>query len=356
VSDTVTSGRRPAGTRVLRTRGGGLSVRVRTRSCLVGAVLLGLVLVVGTVTLATGDYQVPLSEVVPAVFGRGAGASHFIVTTLREPRLLTGLLVGAALAVGGAVFQSVSRNPLGSPDIVGFDTGAATGALLVILVAHGTMVQIAAGAVVGGVSTALLVYLLAIKRGVRGFRLILVGIGIAAMLSSVNAYLMTRANLTDAQSAAVWLTGSLNGRGWEQVRPVAVALALLLPLAVLLGRYLRVLEFGDDTARGLGVNAERTRLAAVVVGVGLSAVATACAGPIGFVALAAPQVARRLTRVPGPNVLPSALTGALLLATGDLVAQRAFGDTELPVGVATGVVGGLYLAWLLSREWRRGRG
>jgi iron complex transport system permease protein len=356
VSATITGGRRRARGWVLATRGGGLSVRVRTRSCLVGAVLLALILVVGLVTLSTGDYRVPLSEVVPAVFGRGGGAARFVVTTLREPRLLTGLLVGAALAVGGATFQSVSRNALGSPDIVGFDTGAATGALLVILVAHGTMTQIAAGSVVGGVVTALLVYVFAMKRGVQGFRLILVGIGTAAMLSSVNAYLITRAEITDAQAAAVWLTGSLNGRGWEQVRPVAAAVAVLLPLAVLLGRYLRVLEFGDDTARGLGVDAERTRLAAVVVGVGLTAVATACAGPIGFVALAAPQVARRLTKVPGPNVLPSALTGALLLATSDLAAQRVFGGTELPVGVATGVVGGLYLAWLLAREWRRGRG
>jgi iron-siderophore transport system permease protein len=343
-----------AGSRVLRA--GGLSVRVPARSCAVAVVLLALIVVVGAVTLSTGDYQVPPSELVPALFGQGNAAVHFIVVTLRLPRLLTGLLVGAALAVGGAIFQSVSRNPLGSPDIVGFDSGAATGALLVILLAHGSMPEIATGSVVGGVGTALLVYLLAVKRGVQGFRLILVGIGLAAMLSSANAYLMTRANITDAQSAAVWLTGSLNGRGWEQVVPVALALVVLLPLAVLLGRGLRVLELGDDTARGLGVRAEGVRLAAVVVGVGLAAVATACAGPIGFVALAAPQVARRLTKVPGPNVLPSALTGALLLAASDLAAQRVFGDTELPVGVATGVLGGLYLAWLLSREWRRGRG
>jgi iron complex transport system permease protein len=176
------------------------------------------------------------------------------------------------------------------------------------------------------------------------------------MLSSVNDYLLTRASIQDAQSAAVWLTGSLNGRGWEHVRPVAVALLVLLPLAVWLGRHLRMLELGDDTAKALGIHAERTRLASVVVGVGLSAVATACAGPIGFIALSAPQIARRLTKMPGPNVMPSALTGALLLIVSDLAAQRAFDPTQLPVGVATGVVGGVYLAWLLGREWRRGRG
>jgi len=294
--------------------------------------------------------------VVQTLFGGGSGAQRFIIETLRLPRLLTGLEVGAALGVGGAIFQSISRNPLGSPDIIGFNTGAATGALIVILVLHGSMYEISAGALIGGIGTALVVYLMAMKRGVQGYRLILIGIGIAAMLASVNSYLITRADLADAQSAAVWLTGSLNGRGWEQVRPVTIALVVLLPLAIWLGRDLRMLELGDDTARGLGINAERVRLTAVVVGVGLAAVGTAAAGPIAFIALSAPQVARRLTNVAGPNIVASALTGALLLAASDLAAQRVFAPTQLPVGVATGALGGLYLAWLLSREWRKGRG
>ena len=333
-----------------------VSIRVDVRSAAVGVGLLALILIVGCVALSTGDYHVPLPDVVRTLFGGGTGAQHFIIETLRLPRLLTGLLVGAALGIGGAIFQSLSRNPLGSPDIIGFDTGAATGALIVILVLHGSMFQIAAGSVLGGVATALVVYLLAIKKGVQGYRLILIGIGIAAMLSSVNSYLLTRADITDAQQAAVWLTGSLNGRGWEQVRTVGIALVVLLPFAVWLGRDLRMLELGDDTARALGIPAERTRLFAVIVGVGLTAVATASAGPIAFIALSAPQVARRLTKVPGPNVIPAALTGALLLAVSDFAAQRVFDPTQLPVGVATGAVGGLYLAWLLSREWRRGRG
>ncbi len=340
--------------RVIGSRDGRLSIRLDVRSCVVGAGLLAGILALSAVTLSTGAYHIPPVEVVRTLFGGGTSSDYFIVQTLRLPRLLTGLLVGAALGVGGGIFQSLSRNPLGSPDVIGFDTGAATGALMVILVLHGSMSEIAVGSVLGGVGTALVVYLLAIKKGVQGYRLILIGIGIAAMLSSVNSYLLTRANITDAQQAAVLLTGSLNGRGWEQVRPVTVALIVLLPLAVWLGRDLRMLELGDDIARALGIHAERTRLSSVVVGVGLTAVATASAGPIAFIALSAPQIARRLTRVPGPNVLPAALSGALLLAASDLAAQRVFDPIELPVGVATGVVGGLYLAWLLSREWRRG--
>lgn len=349
---------RPAGHRVraVGTRSGTVAVRVDLRGGLVGLGLLAAILVVSGVTLSTGDYHVPLPEVVRTLLGGGTGADQFIVTTLRLPRLLTGLLVGAALGISGAVFQSLTRNPLGSPDIVGFDTGAATGALIVILVLHGSMAQTSLGALAGGIGTALAVYLLAIKRGVQGYRLILVGIGIAAMLTSANWYLLTRADVTDAQAAAVWITGSLNGRGWEQVRPVALAVLVLAPLAVWLGRGLRILELGDDTAKALGVGAERTRLAAVLVGVGLAAIATAAAGPIGFIALSAPQVARRLTRASGPNVIPAALTGALLLAGADLAAQRVFDPVQLPVGVATGAIGGVYLAWLLSREWRKGRG
>jgi len=345
---------RPA-ERLLRL-GPSIRIRVHRRSVTVGLALLVAIVAIGVVTLGTGDYPISVPDTIDTLLGGGTPIQHFIIDTLRLPRLLTGLLVGAALAVGGALFQSLSRNPLGSPDVVGFNSGAATGALIVLLVLHGSMAAVSLGAILGGVGTALAVYVLAMRRGVSGYRLILVGIGMAAMLESVNSYLLTRSDLNEAQSAAAWLVGSLNGRSWEQVRPVALALVLLLPAAVRVARDLTLLELGDDTARGLGVHAERTRLAAIVVGIGLSAVATASAGPIGFIALAAPQVARRLTRAQGPGVIPAALCGAMLLTASDLAAQRVFAPTQLPVGVATGVVGGLYLAWLLSREWKKGRG
>lgn len=331
--------------------GGRVALRVLPRSVLVSLATVVLILVVAVITLTTGDFPLPLR----ALFGGGNALDDFVLNTLRLPRLLTGLLVGAALAVGGATFQSVSRNPLGSPDIVGFTQGAATGALIVIVVLHGSNAQIALGALLTGLATAIVVYLLAMKRGVQGYRLILVGIGVAAMLTAANGYLITRANLADAQAAAVWLTGSLDGRDWTQVYPIAIALVILLPIALSLGRGLRMLELGDDTARALGVPAERVRVGAVAVGVALAAIATASAGPIVFVALTAPQVTRRLTTAPGPNIVPTALTGALLLSASDLIAQRILASAQLPVGVFTGVLGGIYLAWLLSREWRKGR-
>ncbi|GAA4708541.1 FecCD family ABC transporter permease [Phytohabitans rumicis] len=340
---------------VVRTPGDRLSMRVHGRVLAVCVALAVAAAGVGAVTMTTGDYPVPLLDVLKAIAGHGPPGTDFIVLTLRLPRLLTGLLVGAALGVSGAVMQRLSGNPLGSPDIIGFTNGSAAGAVIVILLFDGGMYEVAAGAVVGGLGTLLLVYGVAFRRSLSGIRLILIGIGLSAMFLALNNYLIARASLDDAMSAQVWLIGSLNGRRWDHVRPVALAMAVLLPIAFLLARRLSMMEMGDDAARALGVPVGRTRAILIVVSVALSAVATAAAGPIGFVALAAPQLARRLTRSAGPGLWPAALMGALLLTGSDLATQRLFAPTPLPVGLATAAVGGVYLAWLLMHEWRHTR-
>ncbi|MFB6893322.1 FecCD family ABC transporter permease [Kitasatospora sp. NPDC056327] len=332
-----------------------VQLRLAPRTVLTTAGLAVALLVVAVATLGTGDYQVSPPDVVRALLGDGTRATDYVVNTLRLPRLLVGIVTGAALGLSGAVFQSLARNPLGSPDLIGFETGAATGALLQILVFGGGAFAVAAGAVGGGFATALVVYLLAYRRGVQGARLIVVGIAAGALLSAVNAYLMTEASLDEAHAASVWLTGSLNGRGWTQLVPAALAVGLLLPVVLPLGRHLRLMEAGDDSAKALGVPVERSRLVLVVTAVLLSAVATATAGPIGFVALAAPQLARRLARAPGVALLPSALMGSVLLCLSDLAAQRVVAPVQLPVGILTAAIGGLYLVWLLAHEWRSGR-
>jgi iron complex transport system permease protein len=210
---------------------------------------------------------------------------------------------------------------------------------------------VAAGAIAGGLLAATVVYLLAYRRGTHGYRLIIIGVGVQAMLASLNTYLLIRANIFDAQRAALWLAGSLNARSWTHAALAGIALAVLLPAAVGLGRQCRMLEMGDEAARALGVSVERGRLALIGTAVGLAAVATACAGPIAFVALAAPQLSRRLTGATGPGVLPAAAMGAVLLAGSDLIAQRALAPSQLPVGVVTSCLGGAYLIWLLG--WRR---
>nr|WP_241255364.1 iron chelate uptake ABC transporter family permease subunit [Candidatus Protofrankia californiensis] len=339
----------------MRVAGDRISVRVLPRSAVVCVLLLAAAVVVGVFALTTGDYPISVYDVVRTLLGRGSEANEFIVTELRLPRAIAALGVGAALGMAGAVFQSISRNPLGSPDIVGLTVGSATGALLQIIVLGGGPVAVAVGSVVGGILTAVAVYLLAFRTGALGYRLVLVGIGVGAVLESVNSYLLVRSSLTEATAAQFWLTGSLNGRGWEDVRPLVGALVALLPVTFALGRDLRMLEMGDDAARAVGVPVERRRFAALLCGIALTALATATAGPIAFVALVAPQLVRRLTLVTGPNLVPSALMGATLLIVSDFAAQRLLAPTQLPVGVMTAGVGGVYLAWLLTREWRSGR-
>lgn len=337
----------------VRLAGGRLSGRLDVRTVVVLTVLGLAAIGVGLVALGVGDYAVSVPDVVRALVGETTSVVRTVVVDWRLPRVLLALLLGAALGVSGAIFQSMTRNPLGSPDIIGFNTGAYTGALVVILLLGGSYYDIAAGAMVGGLATAGLVYVLAFRGGVQGFRLIIVGIGISAVLSSVNTWLIIKADLELAMSAATWGAGSLNGLSWAQVGPVVAILAVLLPVLVVLSRRTGIVEMGDDAAQALGVRTEPTRLVMLVVGVALTALVTAAAGPIAFISLAAPQLARRLTRSPSVAMAPSAVLGALLLVVSDLAAQRVFAPTQLPVGVVTVSIGGCYLVWLLAREARR---
>ncbi|MEV0440773.1 iron chelate uptake ABC transporter family permease subunit [Streptomyces spectabilis] len=340
--------------KAIRTRGG-LSVRLDVRTAAVVAALVVAGLVASVVLIGTGDFPIPAADVIRTLLGNGDAGQEFIINDLRLPRVLVGLLVGASLGLGGALFQSISRNPLGSPDVLGLGQGATAGALLVIVVFSGSAAQVAAGALVGGLVTGAAMYLLAWKRGVHGYRFVLVGIGMNALAVAMNGYLLTKADFVDAARAVVWMTGSLNGRDWEQVWPLFWLCLLLLPIVVAHARPLRMLEMGDDVAYALGVPVERTRIALMGSAVLLTAAATAAAGPVSFVALTAPQLARRLTRSPGPNLLPSMCMGATLLIVADWMSQRTFGADQVPVGVVTGVLGGVYLLWLLATERKAGR-
>ncbi|MEU6984523.1 iron chelate uptake ABC transporter family permease subunit [Streptomyces sp. NPDC046324] len=341
-------------TKTLRT-GAGLSLRYAPRAALSMVGLLAVTLAAAVVLVGSGDFPIAPGDVVATLLGNGTAVQEFAVMDLRLPRVLVAVFVGAALGIGGAVFQSISRNPLGSPDVIGFGQGATVGALAVIVLFQGSAMAAAGGAVVGALVTGTAIYLLAWKRGIHGYRLVLVGIGAAAMLTAVIHYLITKANLVDATRATVWMTGSLDGRDWEQFWPLFAVCCVLIPLVLGHGRALRMLEMGDDAAYALGVKVERTRIVLMGSAVLLVAVATAAAGPIVFVSLSAPQLARRLTRSPGPNLAASALMGSVLLLVADWTATNTFGDRQLPVGVVTGVLGGCYLLWLLVTERKAGR-
>lgn len=304
---------------------------------------------------ALGNGTLPLSarQVIDALRGEGPKNLAVIVTQWRLPRVAMALILGAALGISGAIFQSLMRNPLGSPDVIGFNTGAYSGVLVAIVLFNGSINEITAGAMAGGIITGLLVYWLAWRKGVETFRLIIVGIAIRALLIGGNTWLIINASLESALTAGLWSAGSLNGITWQKSLPAIGVIIFAVLLAQALCRRMRLLEMGDDTACALGVPVERSRLLLMLVGVSLTAAATAVAGPISFIALVAPQISRRLCPNQKQPLLFAALTGALLLLAADVIAQRVFLPYQLPVGVLTVSLGGLYLIGLLIRESRR---
>lgn len=326
------------------------------RSLVVGFTLLVVLTVVAVASVSIGAYPVSPAQVSAAIFGYGQEDSYarYFVTQVRAPRIATAMLVGAALGLSGALFQAVSGNPLGSPDIIGFTTGSATGALVAIILVGASPLGVSLGAIAGGVGAATLVYVLAWKNGITGNRLVLVGIGLAAVEHALNELLIVRAPLANAQQAAQWQAGSLNDANWAWLAWLALALAALIPALACLTRPLSTLALGDELAHGLGTRVQATRSGALAVGVTLVALATAVTGPIAFVALAAPHLARRASGAAGVNLTNSGLMGATLVVVADFVAQRALAPTQLAVGVVTATLGGLYLVLFLVLQWRKG--
>lgn len=337
---------RPTGYVVLRAGGGSYLLHRRT-ACVVA--VLVVLLAAGFVTaLCVGESTVAPTEAIKVVLGRPS-PDELVVGTLRLPRVTLGLLVGAAFGVAGALIQTVARNPLASPDIIGVSQGASAltvGAMTFGVTSYTTLPYLS---VIGGVAAAALVYLFAWRGGLHATRFVLIGIGVAVALRSVTQLFLTKGDYLVAQQAQVWMTGSLNGRGWDEARPLALATLVLLPAVMWAARAQRTASMDDDTATALGVRLGRVRLGLVLVGVVLASMATGAAGPVDFVALLAPQIARRLTRTAQLPLLCSALLGGLIVVVADVLARTLFSPTELPVGVLTAAVGAPYLIWLLVK-------
>lgn len=351
MTTTAPGRRRPAGLSVVRFRG--LSLLLHRRSAAVAAVLVLLLAGVMLLSACAGQSYVPPGEVWRVLRGHG-GPYDLVVGELRVPRIVLGALVGAALGLSGALVQTVTRNPLASPDVIGVGHGAA--AATVLALATGTVASpgaLPAVAVTGGLVAAALVYVLAWRHGMRPSRFVLTGVGIGVALSAVVQLYLTESELAAAEQLKLWLTGSLNGRGWEQAGPLGWVLLLALPALVWANRAMRPLGLDADTAAALGVRVHRAQLGLTVLGVVLAATATGAAGPIGFVALTGPQLARRLTRTPQLPLIASALTGAVVVVAADLVARTLIPPLEIPVGALTSLVGGPYLLWLLGRSGGR---
>ncbi|MGK5533321.1 FecCD family ABC transporter permease [Streptomyces sp. URMC 129] len=322
-----------------------------------GVVALVLALALAGAALASlclGESTVAADQALRVVFGQSS-SDEFVVGTLRLPRLTVGLLVGAALGIAGALIQTVARNPLASPDIIGVTHGASALTVGALTYGVGSALVLPYWSIAGGLLAAALVYLFAWRGGLHAARFVLIGIGFAVALRSITQLFVTKADFRVAQQATVWMTGSLNGRGYDEARPLAWALLILLPAVLWAARAQRTVVLDDDTATALGVRLSRVRLGLATLGVLLAAVATGAAGPVDFVALLAPQIARRLTGTAQIPLLCSALAGAFITVAADVVARLLFSPTELPAGVVTAAIGAPYLLWLIVNNRTGGR-
>jgi iron complex transport system permease protein len=329
---------------------------LRRRTVVVSAVALLLVFCCFVISLLLGAAALTPAEVLDGLTGQGSQVVQFVVWDLRMPRAVAAIAVGLCLGASGAIFQAVVHNPLASPDIVGVTSGAGTAGVLGVLVFGLSGLALSFTVVLGGVTAAVLVASLAWRRGLQSTRLVLVGIGIAAVAVAFTSYLLTRTEVRDASVAYTWLVGSLSASAWPVVGWTCVLAFLAFVALQPQLRGLRALELGDATAAGLGFRVERTRILVLLTAVVLATVAVGAGGPIGFVALMAPQIARRMVGRTSLSLTAAAAAGALLVSASDLIAQYVVPSASLPVGVVTGAIGAPYLAWLLGSNGRRTKG
>jgi iron complex transport system permease protein len=330
----------------------GRRTRARRHAALTAG-LAGAVLVVLLASLMLGNTFYGLDKVIRVVLGETVPGASFTVGELRLPRASLGLLTGLSFGIAGVTFQTLLRNPLASPDIIGISSGASAAAAIGIVVFSLSETVVSFLALAAALITAAAIYLMANRKGFAGTRLILIGIGVAAMLDSVVSYVLSHAASWDLQMAMQWITGSLNGATWSSVAPVLISCAVLIPVLLLHESRLGTLRLGDDSAAALGVGVQRTRIVLIICAVALLAFATAASGPIAFVAFMAGPIAARIVGPGASLVLPAGLIGALLVLVADLVGQFGF-DNRYPVGVITGVLGAPYLVYLLIRSNRSG--
>jgi len=333
-------------------RVGPVSGVVRWRHLVVPIAAAAVLVLLSAVSLGRGDFPIGLGDVLRTLAGLGEKTQEFIVLELRAPRIVVGLLVGLALGIAGALFQTFARNPLASPDVLGITQGASVGAVAAIVLTGGSAIGVPLAALAGALVTGALLFVLTWRAGIDGYRLVLVGIALWSVMAALIDWLLTHAEIYDAAAAYVWITGSLNARTWDHAVPLVLSVAVLVPLALAAGRVLGVLQFGDDTARGLGVRLPLAQAAVVLIAVALVATSVAAAGPIAFVALVVPQIAVRLTGGSRPPLLASGLLGAVLVVGADLTTRTVI-PQALPVGILTALIGAPCLLWLLVRGRRR---
>lgn len=323
------------------------------RWLLVTGLLAVLLCMLCCAMILLGNTIYSVIDVIRVLLGEQIQGATFAINTIRLPRMLAGLFAGFAFGLAGDIFQTMLRNPLANPNVIGITTGSSAAAVfcIVILQASGTVISIAS--VIAGLVTVILIYILSRGRTFSIGRLILIGIGIQAMLNAVISYLLLVSAEQDIPAALRWLSGSLNGSQMHELPPLMLSVLIFAPIVIVLGKHLSMLELGEQTATSLGMNTDVTRIVLILSSVCMISLATATTGPIAFVSFLSGPIAKRLVGVGFSNVIPAGLVGANLVLAADLIGQFAF-EVRYPVGVITGIVGAPYLVYLLVRMNRRG--
>lgn len=326
----------------------------KIRSLSVNIILIALIVYLCGMMLLYGKTNYPLSVVIRVLSGEQIQGATFTIATLRLPRMICGLLAGLAFGIAGNTFQTMLRNPLASPDIIGISSGSSIAAVFCILVLHMSGSSVSIASVISGIIVSTLVYVLSKGSGFSGGRLILIGIGIQAMINALVSFLLVKASQYDVSNALRWLSGSLNGMSMEAVPTLFIVVVIFGIIILCLTKQLQILELGDEFATTLGIKINLIRIILILSSVFLIAFATAVTGPIAFVAFLSGPIASRLVGLGSQNVLSSGLVGALLVLGADIIGQFVF-STRFPVGVVTGILGAPYMLFLLIVINRRGQ-
>src|SRR5690554_1531355 len=332
---------------------GPVTLAVNYRTMAISAVLIVVCLALALLALSVGSVTLSPIAVLEALMGQSSGPERFIVETLRLPRVIMAFLVGAALGLSGLILQALVRNPLASPDILGISGGASVAAVafLSFLTPWLAIQWLPVVAIAGALIAAATIYLLAWNRGVSPVRLVLIGIGLSAAMGAATTLMITLSPITTTMTAYTWLTGSVYGADWDDIRALAPWLLVMLPLVLSQSRTIDLHEFGDALATGLGLPVQRSWLYLLCLSVALAGIAVAHAGAIGFVGLIAPHIGRRLVERQFAGLAPvTAMIGGLLVLTGDLIGRTLFVPLDLPAGVFVSAVGAPFFVYLLFRQ------
>ncbi len=308
--------------------------------------------------MQTGSIPIGTVDVLRTIVGNGTDQHQLVLFEFRLPRMVIALLIGAALAVSGAILQSVSQNELADPGILGINTGAGLAVVIFIYFFQGSLVGLGSlsifimpfFALIGAVFAAFLIYVFAWKKGITPVRLILVGIGINAAFSALLIVIQLRMEPNDFMQATIWLTGSIWGTTWSYVWAILPWVLILIPIAFYKARTLNVMQIGTQSAVSLGVPIEKERRTLLLVAVSLAAAGVAVGGGIAFLGLVAPHIARRLVGPKHQVMIPTAaLIGALLLLVADMIGRNLLAPSEIPVGIIIAILGAPYFLYLLMR-------